>query len=457
MKFITSLALSITTTVLVLAAGTASATNGYFTHGTGTKNKGMAGAGIALTGDAISFANNPAAALFATGRLDVGAALFSPQRSYSTSASLAQGNGGAFTVGPNNIDSAREYFVIPHIAYNWALDSESAIGVAFYGRGGMNTTWHGGTAMFDPDGPGPAPVMTLPGTFGDGSAGVDLSQAFLDFGYARKVNDSFAWGAALVFAAQVFEAKGVGSFAPFTRTFATSGGMQFPTNLSGNGHDTAVGFGAKFGLQAELSPTTSLAAMYQTKTSMSEFDSYADLFAQSGGFDVPANAKIGITFRPSDDMALSFDVEHTWFNDVNSVGNAIANIFACPTAGAGGMDLNSCLGGGNGAGFGWDNVTTFKAGIEWGRGSDMVWRAGFSHAQQPIASTEVLFNILAPAVVEDHLSFGFSKKQNKNNELSIALTYVLDGDVSGPNTFDPTQTIKLEMSQWEIEVGYGWH
>jgi len=39
------------------------ATNGYFPHGVGTKNKAMAGAGMALPEDAISIVNNPAVAV----------------------------------------------------------------------------------------------------------------------------------------------------------------------------------------------------------------------------------------------------------------------------------------------------------------------------------------------------------------------------------------------------------
>jgi len=454
MKSIRKLALSLATASMVLASGSASATNGYFTHGTGTKNKGMAGAGLAMPDDAISVANNPAAALFHTARLDVGAAVFSPRRSYSTSASLANGNGGAFTIGPNDIDSSRNYFVIPHVAYNWALSSESALGLAFYGRGGMNTKWEGGTATFDPDGPGPAPVTTFPGTFGAGTAGVDLSQAFLDVAYARKAGDNFTWGAALVVAIQAFEAYGVGTFAPFTETFAASGGTQFPANLSGNGHEFTFGAGAKLGFQANLGARTSLAAMYQSKISMGEFDSYADLFAEQGGFDIPANAKIGLTFRPSDGLAVSFDVEHTWFSDVDSVGNPFSNVFACPTVA--GMDLSSCFGGSNGAGFGWDDMTTYKVGIEWGAGNDWTWRAGISHGDQPIPETEMVLNIVAPAVIEDHVSAGFTKKMGQSSELSFALMHALNNDANGPNPFDPTQTITLEMYQWEAEVSYSW-
>ena len=74
MNSVRKLATVIATVMLTLSAGSAYATNGYFTHGLGTKNKGMAGAGLAMPGDTISVANNPAAAVFATGRLDAGAA-----------------------------------------------------------------------------------------------------------------------------------------------------------------------------------------------------------------------------------------------------------------------------------------------------------------------------------------------------------------------------------------------
>ena len=127
---------------LILAACVsqeARATNGYYTHGLGVKNKAMAGAGTASPGDAIAIANNPAAAVLLGNRIEAGASLFTPRREYETSGSLANGQGGAFTVGPNHIESSREYFVIPHIASTWQLNGNSAMGAAFYGRGGMNT------------------------------------------------------------------------------------------------------------------------------------------------------------------------------------------------------------------------------------------------------------------------------------------------------------------------------
>jgi len=442
--------------VSVFAAGNAFATNGYFTHGIGTKNKAMAGAGIALPEDAIDVTNNPAVAPFVGDQLIVGAALFSPIRKYETSESLLNGHFGAFTIGPNAIKSGTNYFVIPHISKSWQLSNDSAWALSFYGRGGMNSDWEGGTATFDPDGPGPAGPMTFDGTFGAGKAGVNFSQAFLDITWAKKLNDRFSLGISAVLAAQMFKANGVMSFAGFTETFAASGGMEFPTSLSNNGTDWAYGAGVKVGLHAPISDVLSFGASYQSKIYMSEFDDYADLFAKQGDFDIPATLKLGLTFHANKDLALSFDIEHIWYSDVDAVGNSIMNLFACPTAGQGGMDLSSCLGGDNGGGFGWDDMTVYKAGLAWTVAEDWTWRFGYSYGKQPIPETEMTFNILAPAVMESHITAGFTLTRVENREWNVALMYAPNNKVKGPQSFDPTQNVTLQMYEWEVEVSYGW-
>jgi long-chain fatty acid transport protein len=448
----------LTVTALVaglITAGSAFATNGYFTHGIGTKNKAMAGSGIAMPEDAIDITNNPAVAAVVGDHLVFGAALFSPSRKYETSASQLNGQFGSFTIGPNKLTSDKDLFVIPHIARNWQLENGNSLGVAFYGRGGMNTTWKGGTATFDPDGPGPAPIMTLEGTYGGGKAGVNLSQAFLDLTYARALNDRFSIGAAAVLVAQMFKADGVGNFAGYTETFAASGGMTMPQNLSNNGTDWSYGAGFKLGFHSQLTEQFSMGLMYQSTIWMSDLDDYSDLFAQHGGFDIPANLKFGVTFRATDAIALNFDIDHIWYSDVDSVGNSIANIFACPTAGQGGTSLSSCLGGENGAGFGWDDMTVYKAGLKWKAGEDWTWRFGYSYGKQPIPNSEMTFNILAPGVMESHLTTGFTLSRTPNREWNVSLMYAPNKKVTGPQNFDPTQNVTFEMHQFELEVSYG--
>ncbi len=453
--------LRIGTTLLALSASlllsaSAFATNGYFTHGIGTKNKGMAGSGIAMPEDAIDITNNPAVSASVGDHFVAGAAVFSPIRKYETTASQLNGQMNAFTIGPNKLKSGTNYFIIPHIAATWALDNGHAWGLAFYGRGGMNTDWKGGTATFDPDGPGPAPITTFDGTYGAGKAGVNFSQAFLDVNWSKKFNDKFSFGLSAVIASQWFKANGVGSFAGFTETFAASGGMTFPQNLSNNGHDVTYGVGAKAGIHVNFSETVSGGLSYQSKIGMGRFKSYADLFAEQGGFDIPASLKVGLTFRANERVALNFDIEHTWFSDVDSVGNSISNLFVCPTAGFGGMDLSSCLGGDNGGGFGWEDMTTYKTSVVWSNNEDWTWRLGYSYGKPPIPNSELTFNILAPATIESHITGGFTLSRVENRELNVSIMYGLNNDITGPQNFDPTQSVTIEMYQWEVEFSYGW-
>jgi len=454
-RFINGLTVA-TVIVSLCAAGSAFATNGYFAHGIGTKNKSMAGAGIAMPEDAIDIANNPAVAAIVGDHMVLGVALFSPTRKYETTDSQLNGQFNSFTIGPNDLKSDAEYFLIPHIARNWQLDNGNAIGLAFYGRGGMDTTWNGGTATFDPDGPGPAPIMTLDGTYGSGRAGVNLSQAFLDVTWGKAINDRFAFGLSGVFVGQRFKAYGISSFAGFTETFAASGGTVLPQNLSNNGADWSYGVGLKAGFHSQISESFSFGIMYQTKIWMSRFKDYADLFAQQGDMDIPANFKLGLTFRPNDNVALSFDIDHLWYSDVDSINNSIANLFACPTTGQGGMDLSSCLGGDNGGGFGWEDMTVYKAGVAWKAGQDWTWRMGYSYGKQPIPSSEMTFNILAPGVMESHITAGFTLNRTANRDLNLSIMYAPNKSVTGPQNFDPTQNVTFEMHQFELEFSYGW-
>ena len=204
--------ISLLAVYMLVSSTSASATNGYFTHGIGPASKAMAGAGDARPSMAIDVANNPASGALLENSTDVGLGFFAPYREYSVSDSMANGQGGAFTLQRSpetvagTVKSERNLFPIPHFAKNWGLSSDSAVTLAFYGRGGMNTTYRTGAATFDPDGPGPAPVMTLEGTFGAGNAGVNLSQAFLELAYSTQVGD-LTLGIAPVLAYQMFEAE----------------------------------------------------------------------------------------------------------------------------------------------------------------------------------------------------------------------------------------------------------
>jgi len=119
--------------------------------------------------------------------------------------------------------------------------------------------------------------------------------------------------------------------------------------------------------------------------------------------------------------------------------------------------MQNCLGGSNGAGFGWQDIGIIKVGYQW-NAANIDWRVGYSHADQTIPKSETMFNILAPAVIQDHATFGLTKNVGTNQEFNFAFTYALNNSVTGPNPTDPTgsQQIKLEMQQFDVQAGWAW-
>jgi long-chain fatty acid transport protein len=471
---------SVAAVLAMAAAGSANATNGYLTHGVGTKSKGVAGSGVADPQEVAIVASNPAGIAFVGERLEVGISAFAPMRDYKTTPSLlpdAAYSMGAFTVGNsttdprtgNSISSENELFFIPYVAKSWKNGEQGTIALSFYARGGMNTEWQGGFGTFDPDGPGPAPTLAFPGTYGgsftgnEGTAGVDLMQGFLNTAYAwNNPARTVSVGAAAIVGIQRFRAIGVAAFAPYTKAFAESGGAAFPQYLSNNGYDWSYGIGGSVGFQWSPNEKFSVALGYTSEIMMTEFDKYRDLFAQKGGFDVPAHLDIGIAFKPTAGLSLTAGLQEIFYEGVDSVSNPIQSIFSCPTAGMGGTDLESCLGGNRGAGFGWQDMTVYSVGAAWDYGSDWTFRVGASFTDQPIpggsdpAKSQMTFNILAPGVMEEHYTVGFTRRLGSGNELNMSFMYAPKVKVSGVQNFDPTQNVSFEMDQWDLEISYAW-
>ena len=441
-------------TASVLVFGQAQATNGYFAHGFSVKDKAMAGAGVAYSTDTLTAAINPAGMVLQGERFDIGAGLFSPMRSYTSTGgpSLPAGTPCSpmcpFSIGDGNqsIDSDNEAFLIPHYGQNWMLDSESSIGLSIYGNGGMNTEYKGGFAILNDPLGGPNNVQ-LPGTYGAGTAGVDLAQLFISTTYSRKISDTASWGISVIVAYQTFEAKGLTNFGGFSLD---------PSKLSNNGDDSSSGIGMRLGIQGEVAPGVTLGASIQPEISMGEFDKYAGLFAENGGFDIPSTWTVGLAWHISSTRVFQVDFQQINYEDVAAVSNPIAPLTdptSC-TPGPFGGTGSGCLGGANGAGFGWEDMSVVKLGYEWQKDSKWTWRLGYSFGDQPIPETEMLFNIVAPGVMEDHFTFGFTRTLDSNSSFNFAFMYAPSVSVSGLNTFDNMQTIELEMEQYELALSY---
>ena len=413
---------------LALVATPVFATNGYFAHGYGTKNKALAGAGVALPQDALAAATNPAGMASVGNRLDIGAALFAPYRSYQAAAS---GPADFVNSNGNEVDSGRSLFLVPHFGYNRRLDDTSSLGIAVYGNGGMNSFY---AAKNTPGGAG---------TFGADTAGVDLMQLFIAPTFAKQLNDKVSVGISAILAYQRFKAYGV-------QTFGTFGLSNDSASLSNNGYDDAYGIGARIGVLAAVTDRLSLGASYQSRIYMTHFDKYAGLFAEQGDVDIPSNFTVGLAFKATPQAILVFDVQNIRYSEVASIGNKLQPAFN--NCNFGSSDTSYCLGGNNGMGFGWDDQTIYKLGLQWQYSADLTLRAGASITDIPFQQSEVLFNLLSPATVEKHFTVGFSQKLGKGSELSMSAMYAPEGRISGAPM---GQAISVQMHQFELEASYG--
>jgi len=386
----------------VMASPLAHATNGYFSHGYGMKAKGMAGVGIALPQDSLAAATNPAGIAMVGNRLDVGVDWFKPNR--NTELTTAMGPlAGTYS---GNGDSS---FLIPEFGYNRSIDADSAFGVAVYGNGGMNTKY----TDFN--------TRTGGAFFGTGDLGVDLQQLFIAPTYAMKVNADNAVGVSLNLAYQMFKAEGLQNF-----------GIMNP------GTDSSTGWGVRIGWTGQVTPAVTLGATYQTKTKMGKFDKYKGLFAEQGGFDIPANYGIGIAFKLDDSTKLAADIQTIQYSGVKS----IANSGASPGA----------LGASDGPGFGWKDMTVFKLGASHKYNNNLEVRAGFSTGKQPIPENENFFNVLAPGIVENHLTLGATWTLANNGEVTVGYMHAFKKTVTGT----APSGINLNMYEDSIGVAYGW-
>jgi long-chain fatty acid transport protein len=412
-----SLGITFLVAAVTLLPATGHATNGYFLSGVGTDHKAMAGAGVALPQGALSAATNPAGLAFLGDRVDLSVALFNPNRDYTVTGGPS-GYPGTFGLAPGEVKSDTRYFVLPAAAYSHAFGGKQALGVMLYGNGGMNTDY---------------PTATFYGS----DAGQNLMQMFLGATYARRLGAKNALGVTPVLAAQFFKATGLQSFAGFSSA---------PGDLTDRGVASSFGGGVRVGYLGRWLPQLAFGASYQSRTWMTAFDDYRGLFAEQGGFDIPSSWVVGVAVTPHPGVDVALDVQQVRYSEVKSIANPLLpNLMTAP------------LGADGGAGFGWNDMTVVKGGVQV-RGPDgWTWRAGYSYGEQPIPTSEVLFNILAPGVIQQHATLGFSKTLPGGRDVHLALTRAFSHEVTGANPMEAPgqQRIRLRMDQWDVEVGFG--
>jgi long-chain fatty acid transport protein len=377
----------------VLFLATASfASDGYFLTGYGTKQQGQGGSGVAKPGDSLAGATNPAGLTLVGNRFDIGLTLFRPVR-YGVI------TGNQLPPGYPNVNGAYDgnrvkNFELPELGYSRQARPNLSWGVAIYGNGGMNTSYT-------------KPIPLLGSTRG----GVNIER---------------------------FAAEGLQNFA--NSTYSTD-----PAYVTNTGHSYGAGGGVRVGWLGELNRYVNVGATYQSRTYVSKFNRYRGLFAEQGGFDVPANFAGGVAVKLGPKTTLLYDEERILLGQIKSNANSDAN--------------PAQLGSNNGPGFGWHDINVIKTGLAYEVRPSLTLRGGYNHSGLPFDSSQTFFNLLAPAVTQDHLHVGATVALRGGKEINLAYIHAFENSVNGVNSIAPANgggNANLKMYQNSFQVAFGW-
>ena len=110
-------------------------------------------------------------------------------------------------------------------------------------------------------------------------------------------------------------------------------------------------------------------------------------------------------------------------------------------------------------GFGWRDQTVYKLGMDYKWSSTLTVRGGLNYGKSPVQKDQVLFNMLAPATTEKHITFGYTQALDKDSDFTFTFMHAFKKTISGPTMFPVAGTqgdnAALTMAQTSLSFAYG--
>lgn len=412
------------------------ATNGYFMTGLGARQIAMGGAAVANPQDASTILTNPAGiSWLPTSSASVGGDIFVPLR-------YLNGQGSQSNV-----------FVVPSagIAINPegcdCAESNFAWGIGMYGVSGMGVDWN------NPNGFGmAAPLQKVYS---------NLQMMEMDLAGSYRIDGHLSIGFAPVFVYQAMTLEMDMNNAAIAQGMSMQG-ITPPTGSPSTGTavnslsvQDAYGAGFNLGLVYKVNDIWQFGLAYQSKRWMQtlQWDTIPNAFNPSTGsgmlggmfsgykvrmrLDMPQTIQFGVNFRPVNNLRIEADAKWiNWSNVMDKVPvSGVANISS--------WDFN------------WKNQWVYMLGLEYKPVELLTLMAGFNYGKSPVPDGGQAFgnNIIAPAIVQTHLSFGASYNITPLVELTAAYQHTFEHKQSG--TFDGMPiSIKMHEDEYAIQLTY---
>jgi len=414
------------------------ATDGHVLHGVGPINQSMGGAGTGVCVDPIgSVAWNPACtARFAGTRLELSFEWFSPKRSVSSTV-----NEGAFGPGfpqatlSGTTESDGNSALLPTLTFTRRSEGGSnAFSFGMIGIGGFGVEYEQSDDFSNP-------ILTPQPPNGLGLGRIESNYVLMKIpvGYSRLVTDDLSIGVAVLPAMSKLRVTP----APFAPPVMTPD-SPMPYYLGADTGATAWGVGFEAGLQYNVSRVFSVGGAYHSPIWFSDFewqspDHTGTLHPVSFRLDGPQLVSFGFGLTPAETTTIAVDFRHIDYSNTE------------------GFEKSGFNPDGSVAGFGWDSIWAFAAGVQQQVARGTWIRGGYNYGQNPIPDELSFVNAPAPGIVQHHLSLGFTQQLTPNLGLSFAYYRAFENSQTGswlsPMGPVPGTSVTSSLSENSVAIG----
>lgn len=432
MRFLRPTALAALTLALAAPAG---ATDGHLLHGVGAVNSALGGVAMASNASLLgSFFTNPAGlASFDGTNLEMGFELLRPERTVASSFGPMSGS----------TTSSTDWTPIPAFGFSTKLSNGVVIGLAGLGIGGFGVNY-----AADPTNP---ILMPRPNGFGNVYSNYQLMK--ISPAVAWNVGEKLRIGLAANIDWQSLAVDPMPIAAPDydpgpDATPGTADDRSFyPSAASA---DAVFGFGFQAGFQYEMTDKLTIGAAYTSPQMFGDFEfqmTHANPNLPNFGtprtlafrMDVPAIYGVGFAYDATERLHLALDAKYITYSSTE------------------GFEEKGYNPDGSVKGFGWDDIPVVAFGVQFKASDRVTLRAGYNYSGNPIPDEQSMFNIPAPAIVQNHATAGLGIGITKGVDLNIGFYQAFENSIEGAMyrpAAVPGTSVKNTMSETSMLVGF---
>ncbi len=413
------------------------ATNGMNMEGYGPIATSMGGASFAYDNGTAAMANNPATlGLMADGsRLDLAIGVLAPDVAVQ---------GGQSSDGTS--------YVMPGVG--WVKkNGQLTYGVGMYAQGGMGTEYAMGIDSLQTNegerselGVGrvifPLAYQATPDLVIGGS--VDFVWAMLDMKMAMPLQNM----AGLITPTGQGNGTILGALGGMMQSGAYSNArLDFSDNSDFTGKARGFGYAGKLGLTYKASPTVTIGAVYQLKTSLGDMktpDTGASMIVTGTGqpqaipgkitvrdFQWPETYGLGISVQATPALMVAADIKHIGWAGVMKNFTMTYSAF--------GDDVTFALP------QNWKDQTVVSLGGAYKVNNALTVRAGANIADNPIP--DATMHYLFPAIIKNHYTAGLGYAFDPSSELNVSLVYAPEVTQTNSNF---GYTVTHSQTNWQL-------